>query len=146
MELLLDIPNACSPMPGVVSGGQPGVMDFEAAKDKGMRTVVDLCSPHEHDFDERELVESIGMNYVNIPVAGAAGMTRENADKLAAVLDDRERYPMLVHCGSGNRVGALFALKAFYTDGCDVEKALEVGRSAGLRAAEGAVRAKLESE
>ena len=42
--------------------------------------------------------------------------------------------------GSGNRVGALFALKAQYVDGKSTEDALSEGRAHGLKAMEPAVR------
>jgi hypothetical protein len=50
---------------------------------------------------------------------------------------------VLVHYASSNRVGALFALKSHFIDGCDVETALADGRAAGLKDQEPAVRALL---
>jgi len=40
--------------------------------------------------------------------------------------------PVLVHCMSGNRVGALFALRAFWLQGMSAVEALAVGRRYGL--------------
>jgi len=50
---------------------------------------------------------------------------------------------VLVHCGSGNRVGALLALRASL-DGADDEKALALGREGGLSSLEGVVRERLD--
>ena len=47
---------------------------------------------------------------------------------------------MLLHCGSGNRVGALLALKAFWLDGGSAEEALEVGLAGGVTRLEPTVR------
>lgn len=47
---------------------------------------------------------------------------------------------MIVHCGSGNRVGALFALRAFHDEGYDLESAMEKGGLAGLTKLEPYVR------
>ncbi len=53
--------------------------------------------------------------------------------------------PVLVHCGSGNRVGAIHALGAHYIDGQSIDDALVVGRSTGLTGFEPRVRELLES-
>jgi len=143
--LVLDVPYAFTPMPGVCCAGQPSRKQLEAARERGVKTVVNVCAPYEGSFDERKVVEHLGMGYVNIPISGAVDLTQVNAARLGEVLNDRSRYPVLVHCASSNRVGALFALKAFYEDHLGVEQALELGRSAGLRGLEPAVREKLES-
>ena len=52
----------------------------------------------------------------------------------------------MVHCASGNRVGALFALKAFHLEDADVESALASGREAGLTKLEETIRERLSSE
>ena len=38
-----------------------------------------------------------------------------------------EALPAFVHCASGNRVGGLFAVKAFHLDGMNVEESMEIG-------------------
>ncbi|MGB5999155.1 MAG: sulfur transferase domain-containing protein, partial [Thermoanaerobaculia bacterium] len=92
----------------------------------------------------RELVESLGMTYVSLPVQGAAGMTEENAKALAVALDEAEQ-PVLLHCGSGNRIGGLFALIAYHYDDKTIEEAMAFGKEAGLTGLEPVVREKLES-
>lgn len=142
---LVDAPYACSPQPNVCCAGQPSRKQLEAARQRGVKTVVNLCAPYEGSFDERKVVEALGMTYVSIPVAGAVDLTQVNAAQLARVLNDPDRQPVLVHCASSNRVGALFALKAFYMDRSGIEKALEIGRAAGLKSLEPTVRELLES-
>ena len=83
------------------------------------------------------------MRYSNLPIDGANGLTRENVerfDKLVAAAGDA---PTLIHCGSGNRVGALIALRAANVQGQPIEKAIETGRSWGLKGLEPAVREQL---
>lgn len=137
-DFWLDIPNACSPARGLCSGGRPRPEHLQAARDKGVRTVIDLCPPGEAaDYDEAALVQALGMHYVNIPVAGPADLTRENAQKLAAAMHEAGTgHPVLLHCASGNRAGALLALKARFVDGKSAAEALALGRAAGLRALE----------
>ena len=139
----LQIRNAKTPIEGVTSGGQPTEDELHQAAELGYQTVVNLrTEAEEMPFDEAELVESLGMHYVSLPVAGSEGINAENARALAEVLD-RSARPILLHCGSGNRVGALFALKAYAVDGKDAATALQVGRDAGLTRLEPVVREKL---
>ena len=141
-EILLDVPNACNPVSGICTGGRPHPKDLEQAKKRGVCRVVNLCPPGEiSDYDEPATVAALGMEYINIPIAGPQDLTEANARKLAEAIGPASGdHPVFVHCASSNRVGALFALKARYIDGLDTEAALKVGRSAGLKALEPVVR------
>jgi uncharacterized protein (TIGR01244 family) len=139
-----DILNARTPFEGVLTGGQVTEEALAAAAAAGYRTVVNLRTLEEEGaWDETAVVEGLGMRFVHLPMAGGAGLTEDNARALAAVLDEPENYPVLIHCGSGNRVGALLALKAFQLDGKRAEEALEIGHRAGLTRLEPAVRERL---
>lgn len=140
MAQQLDLPNARTVAEGVVSAGQPSPAQLKNAAGAGVKTIVNLCGEDECSWDEADLVKSLGMRYVNIPVCGAPDVNMESARRLHAVVDDAANYPMVVHCGSGNRVGALFALRAFEQEGCDLEKAIEKGKLAGLAMLEPHVR------
>lgn len=140
------IPNAQQPEADVLTGGQPGRAELEQAREAGYRTVVNLRPSGEfHDFDEREVVRDLGMEYVNIPVGSAEGLTPDKVQSLQRVLADSTARPVLVHCASGNRVGALFALWAAQIQGADTEAAIAFGRKAGLTGLEADVRKQLEN-
>lgn len=141
----VQIPNARIPREGILTGGQPTEEQLAEMADAGYRTLVNLRTPGENELSDREaeLAEDLGLSYVHLPVAGAEGLTEANARELAELLDDESRYPMVVHCGSGNRVGALFALEAFHVDGESPETALRIGKDAGLTRLEPVVREKL---
>ena len=137
------LPNPQRPESGILSGGQPSAEQLAAARDLGFRTVINLRAEGEPGTRAPE-VEALGMSYVELPIRGAAGLTEENARAFADVLATAER-PAIVHCGSGNRVGGLFALKAYYVDGLGAEEALRLGQESGLTRLAGAVRSHLET-
>lgn len=142
----IEIPNAKTPIDGVLAGGQPTDEALAAAAAAGYRTVVNLRSEAEMESsNEASVVAGLGMEYVFLPMAGAAGLTVDNARALADVLAEPDNYPVMVHCASGNRVGGLLALKAFHVDGESAEAALEFGLEAGLTKLEDAVREHLAS-
>lgn len=128
----LQLPNQCNPAPDLVSCGMPSLQDLEEAKKNGVRTIVNLCSPADTPAYEPEHTAELGLTYFNIPVTGPADLTREKAMALAAVVNDCANHPVLIHCMSGNRVGALMALKAFYADGASPDAALLTGLRSGL--------------
>ena len=140
--LLLPIRNARVPIAGVLSGGQPTEEQFEAAAAAGFRTVINLRTEKEPGFEwEAELVEELGMRYVLIPVAGAQGLTQKNVKRLDRALGKaRDLGPVLLHCGSGNRIGAMLALRAAWIEDQSPEDALAYGRASGLTGLEQTTR------
>lgn len=134
------LPNARRPAPDLLTGGQPSPEQLEALAAAGYTTIIDLRTEGEKGApaDEPEQVEALGLAYVRIPVTGADGLTEANARELDRVLE-AAAGPAVIHCASGNRVGALLALRA-HLDGATPEVALEHGLDAGLTRLEPAVR------
>lgn len=124
----------------VLIGGQPTQEELKQAAEAGYRTVINLRPEGEFtDWDEQAAVEELGLEYVSIPVAGAEGLTRENAGRLRAELSRAGGRPLLVHCASGNRVGALLALSAYHFDEETPDEALAIGLANGLTSLEARV-------
>lgn len=95
-------------------------------------------------MDEAAEVAALGMQYVSLPIAGGDDVTFENAAALDKILADTDG-PVLLHCASGNRVGALFALSAKLA-GATNEEALAAGKVAGLTRLEGVVKERLQEK
>jgi len=77
-------------------------------------------------------------------VAGLAGVTKANATKLEDLLNSLGNVPVLVHCGSSNRVGALKTLASLDgQDSASLEAAFAEGRRWGLTRLEQPLREKL---
>lgn len=134
-----------SAVDGMTASGQPDAAALEVFAESGYAAVIDLRGPdEERGFDQQAAVEDLGMDYINLPVVGRDGISFDNARRLSEILD-RYDAPVLVHCGSSNRVGALVALGASL-DGAEDEVAIEAGRKAGLTRLEGVVRERLEGD
>lgn len=140
----IHIKNFHHPEDNVISGGQPTRKQLAALQRAGIRDVISLRRKSELDWDEAKVVESLGMHYHSIPVAGAAGITQKNADALESLLKSLHGQPVLVHCASGNRVGALRALYVA-EKGESTDKAIAEGKRWGLTHLEGVVRKKLNT-
>jgi uncharacterized protein (TIGR01244 family) len=134
-----------SPVDGVTSAGQPDEAALEVFADAGYATVIDLRGEAEdRGFDEAAVVEEMGLHYVALPIENGDAVSFENARKLDELLQEYPG-PVLVHCGSGNRVGALLALRASL-GGADDESALALGREGGLTGLESVVQERLAED
>ncbi len=123
-------------------GGQPDEASLaRLAREAGVKTVVNIRFPEEMSrvsFDERAIVDSLGLRYVTIPVSPAS-FSQEDVDRFAEVLSETDE-PVLLHCASSNRVGGMWAAYLATHRGVSPGEAIELGRSAGLRS-EGMVAA-----
>jgi uncharacterized protein (TIGR01244 family) len=142
-EVLPPVANAVAPQPGIVSSGRIVSADIDGLRAAGIRHVIDLTPDAETPgFDEAAAVRDAGLAYSNLPLAGAADLTRDNVLAFDALMKQSAR-PVLVHCASGNRVGAMAALRAAWVDGLPADDAVAVGKAWGLASLEGAVRERL---
>jgi uncharacterized protein (TIGR01244 family) len=116
--------------------GQPSAEDLAAAKQLGIRTVLNLRKPSETpEVVEAKLVSDLGMHYVNVPWQGASELTDEVFDRARAAIAGAER-PLLVHCASANRVGAVWIPYRVLDEGVELEVAVAEAKSIGLKTAE----------
>lgn len=137
--------NPKMPFENIVTGGQPSESDLTLLKEKGVTTVINLRPSYEFDkFDEASVVKSLGMSYASIPIASSKDISEENAVKLDNVLKETNGT-VFVHCKSGNRVGALFSLRAFFVENQTAEQSLLLGKNAGLTSLEKRVKTVLSS-
>lgn len=113
--------------------GQPSAEAIAKLPSSGITTVIDLRPDQETpDLDERAAAEKAGLKYLLLPVAGAADLTRENVARFDQLLKDTSSENVLIHCASGNRVGAMLALQARWVQGRSAEESLAIGKAAGM--------------
>lgn len=117
---------------GLFLASQPEKADFTHAKEAGIKTVLNLRQSDEMDWDEGELVKSLGMEYVHLPFRAPATLTDEVFNQARKLLADKEKRPMLVHCASANRVGAVWLVHRVLDDGKSYDDALEEAKTVGL--------------
>ena len=133
------------PRRGLYTAGQPEASAWQAAADSGITTVINLRPAAEMGGrDEAAEVAAAGLAYFEMPVAAAGDINMANAMALKRLIDAAPG-PVLVHCASGNRVGALLALGEMESRDLTVEQALAFGRSAGLGSLEPRVREVLDA-
>ncbi len=142
---VINILNAKNPLPNVLTGGQPTPEQLEQAQAAGYKTIINLRAANEEGtWDEASKATELGMHYINIPIAGKSDISKENADALMSAIQKYSDHPIMVHCGSGNRIGALFAIDAKLNKKQTIEEAIETGINSGLTSLRPAVEEYLE--
>jgi uncharacterized protein (TIGR01244 family) len=107
----------------VASGGQPTGPQIAELGKAGFRTMLSLRDPSEYDeIAEADEAIQAGMRFISVPV-GRPVPAETIVEEFLAVTDDAGIYPVFIHCGSGNRVGALWMIRRVLRDGWDIEAA-----------------------
>ena len=128
-----DVPHILCLDERFATAGQPKDEAFGKLAASGFRSVLSLRTASEGiDLDkERSLVEKSGMRYLNIPVVSSAPKPGQ-VDDFFKVVKDQNNQPMLIHCGSANRVGAFWMIYRVIEQGWPEDKALEEATKIGL--------------
>lgn len=102
-------------------GAQPDPDDYQALKDLGVTTVIDLRNdPTDY---EKPNVEALGMKYVNIPMSGWKTPKMESINQFLALLNDPSTGTVYVHCKAGrHRAGVMGAAYRYKVHGWDYDK------------------------
>ena len=74
--------------------------------------------------------EAAGLRYHHIPFREPSA---EVAETFLATIGDPANQPAFIHCGSANRVGAMWLIKRVKQDGWNVDDALAEAETIGLR-------------
>ena len=103
-------------------GAQPEPGDYQALKDLGVQTVIDLRNdPTDY---EKGAVEALGMKYVNIPMSGWKLAKDTQVEEFMKLMNDSSTGVVFAHCKAGkHRTGLTGAIYRFEKYGWDYDKA-----------------------
>lgn len=122
----------------VYVGGQPSREALDWLKSEGVTTVVNLRTQPEMDnrsrvpYDEAAALESLGLEYVHIPLGGEdAPYTPEALARFAEAVDAAEGK-VLLHCTVGWRASHMWVAYLVRHRGMELNEAIEHGRAINL--------------
>ena len=113
------------------TGGQPNEKDFTKLKKAGIETVINLALHDDPKYslpDERGIIESLGMEYIHIPVI-FDDPTRSDLEKFFFAMRANETKHLLVHCAANYRVSAFLGIYWYTQKNWTEEKAFALMRA-----------------
>ena len=119
----------------VACGGATETSALDGLAKDGFKSVINLRLASEANANielNAAHARSLGLNYIHIPFNAAQPEPRVLEQFLAAIAN-KANQPAYVHCGSANRVGAVWLAKRVLQDGWTIEKATEEAKLIGLR-------------
>jgi|CXWL01.1.fsa_nt_gi uncharacterized protein (TIGR01244 family) len=129
---LIALSGGSLPEPGLLAAGQPSAEQLGEVAKAGYRTILDLRAPTEdRGYDEPARARELGLVYHNLPIVPAQ-LDRATLDRFRELLKTAER-PILLHCGTANRVGGVLYAHWVLDQGLAPEAALERAKAAGLK-------------
>lgn len=118
---------------GVFLASQPSPADFEQAKEGGVKTVINLRHASEQpDFNEQAFIEGLDLGYYHVPWKSPDELTDAKFQEVRRLLREADR-PILMHCSSANRVGAMWLAYRVLDEGATKQQAIEEAKIVGLR-------------
>jgi uncharacterized protein (TIGR01244 family) len=115
-------------------GGATEASAMPNLKQEGYRSVVNLRLANEEGANveaSRAAAQTAGLKYFHLPFNAAAPDTKV-VDTFLATVADRGNQPVYIHCGSANRVGAVWMIKRVLQDKWAVERAQAEAEAIGL--------------
>lgn len=118
----------------VCTSGQPSLEDLSRFKDEGIRAILNLRRLSEDPIlaEEEKKARALGLRYFSIPV-DSSNLQEEDADEFLRIVVDEANRPILIHCGSANRVGGFWMIYRVLQDHWSFQEAEEEARRIGLR-------------
>lgn len=104
-------------------------------KDRGFAAVVNFRTAGERGATVdagRAAAEAAGLKYFHLPFRQPSA---EVAEAFLETVADPANQPVYIHCGSANRVGAMWLIKRVRLDGWAADEALAEAELIGLRSA-----------
>jgi protein tyrosine phosphatase (PTP) superfamily phosphohydrolase (DUF442 family) len=124
--MLEDIYNFLALSDSLFTGGMPKADQLTDAAPRGVQIVINLAPHSVPDAlpDEEELVNSLGMQYINIPVIWTTP-TKDGLDRFMTIMDENKDKKILVHCQANFRASAFVALYRILRHGWEPKDAIE---------------------
>jgi len=123
-EVVVEVDNFGKVTDFYYRGAQPKGEEYSQLAAVGVKTVIDLRDDPK-DY-ARTLAEQAGLKYINLPMSDKSYPAPDVASKFLALVNDKENWPVYVHCAGGrHRTGAMTAVFRMTMQGWDVERAYE---------------------
>lgn len=115
--------------------GQPKQSDLAEIKAQGVARIVTLRLDRELDWDQASAARNKGLEFIKVPFRAPDTLTDKVFDRVRGLLRESAKTPTLLHCGSANRVGAVWLAFRVLDQQVPFSTALPEARKIGLKTA-----------
>lgn len=127
-------------------GGQPSIDALRHLAGDGYQVILSTRGEGEVPWDEKAVVDSLGMRFVTIPMPSPVN---EITDLQVELFDDvmtGSEGRVVLHCGSGNRASGLWAVWLVEKEGVAPEVAIKLAEQTGMKGVRAVVERRLGIE
>lgn len=125
------LPNACQLNHHIIAGGLPSQEDLKIAKAQGINILIDLRHADEGVAATAAFATQHHFTHYHLPITPDS-LSLDHADQFANILKECGNAPILLHCASGLRTIALWALYQFKHKSQKATTALNEAQNNGL--------------
>lgn len=134
-EDLIPLRGSCFEMGNdYILSGQLPQPDFQFAKDKGIKTIVNVRMDRELGglgFEMEPCIKKLGLHFIHFPV-GPDSFDDARAESFVKLLSEAEK-PVLINGSNGNRIWGLWALYLGARWEIPVDRTREVALASGIK-------------
>lgn len=118
--------------------GQPNDSVFSSLKNIGLGLVINIRTPEEMEamkitgLDEEQLLDSLNIPYVNVPIGGNAGFTKEAIENINSAINANSG-DIMIHCRSAGRATNAWVAWLINYQHVPVDEAIALGKKMELR-------------
>lgn len=115
-------------------GGATDASSMPALKREGFTSVINLrlaSEPGANVDEGRTAAQAAGLKYFHLPFDAAAPDSML-VERFLGLVADTANQPVYIHCGSANRVGAVWMIKRVLQDNWTVDRARTEAQAIGL--------------
>jgi tyrosine-protein phosphatase SIW14 len=127
------LPNFHQVNENLYRGAQPEkgwVKELTALK---IKTVINLRGEDEGTSAEAAEARAAGLRYFSVPLPGLSRPKDEQVEKVLAIINDSQNWPVFVHCHHGeDRTGTIIAIYRITHDGWTSEEAKKEAKKYGM--------------
>ena len=131
-ESMQGLPNLMEAKNQIYTAGQPGEEGFSQMMKMGIKTVINVLPEGERLSGEPQTAAHYKITYLALPL-DIENFNRRTVERFAEMLYAHPERPILIHCSTGNHVGALWFAYLVLMENVPLGIALKEGRRIGMQ-------------
>ena len=136
-----ELPNFRKVNDRLTAGAQPESGGVKRLAELGIKAIVNLRGRDERTSAEETEAKALGLRYYSVPMPGLSRPTDEQVQRVMAIMDSEENWPVFIHCKRGSdRTGTVIGCYRISHEGWTADRALAEAKQYGMSWIESGMR------